>query len=313
MTGGRRALRIGTRASALARRQTQLVADRLAAAGTWCELVAITTAGDRDPVTPLPQIGEPGVFTAALEHALGAGTIDAAVHSAKDLPLEAAPTLCLAAIGFRDDPRDVLIAREPWTLAALAGGARVGTCSARRSAQLLAARPDLVIVPLRGNVDTRVQRALRGDYDAIVIAAAGVRRLGLTEAIREYLPMRTVMPAPGQGALAVQCRADDGPTRDALAALDEPLVRAAVEAERAFLAGLGGGCSAPVAAHATAEPGEGGATLDRARVLLRGVVASPDGARVVRVEAPGPASDARGLGLSLAREAAAAGAAALIA
>ncbi|HWP36943.1 MAG TPA: hydroxymethylbilane synthase, partial [Gemmatimonadales bacterium] len=287
-------LRIGTRASTLARWQSQFVADRLAAAtGVRCELAVIATEGDRDTETPLPEIGGKGVFTEALEQALRNRTVDVAVHSLKDLPVEPSPGLCLAAIGLREDPRDVLVAREPWTLATLPAGATVGTCSTRRSAQLLAARPDLVTAPLRGNVPTRVRKALRGDYDAIVLAAAGVLRLGLREAVREILPLEVMMPAPGQGALAVQCREDDDAVRAVLEILDEPAVRAAAEAERGFLEGLGGGCAAPIAAHAYV----GGASLpwcpeagsvDPSRVVLRGVVSSADGCRVVRVEGDGP-------------------------
>ncbi|MEK6769289.1 MAG: hydroxymethylbilane synthase [Gemmatimonadota bacterium] len=298
-------LRGGTRASALARWQAARVAEALRTlAGLTCEEVLIATEGDRVPDRPLPEIGGEGVFTEAIETALRDGAIDFAVHSLKDLPVEPSPGLCLAAIGMREDPRDVLIAREPWTLATLPPGATVGTCSTRRSAQLLAARPDLAMAPLRGNVDTRVRKALRGDYDAIVIAAAGASRLGLADAIREFLPLDVVMPAPGQAALAVQCRESDAATRAALAALDEPAVRAAVEAERAFLEGLGGGCAAPIAAHASA---------DAARVALRGVVASFDGRRVVRVEGNAPAAESRALGLSLARQASEAGALELIA
>jgi hydroxymethylbilane synthase len=289
----------------LARWQAARVSEALRTlAGLTCEEVLIATEGDRMLDRPLPEIGGKGVFTEAIETALREGAIDFAVHSLKDLPVEPSPGLCLAAIGMREDPRDVLIAREPWTLATLPPGATVGTCSTRRSAQLLAARPDLTIAPLRGNVDTRVRKALRGDYDAIVIAAAGVIRLGLTSAIREFLPLEVVMPAPGQAALAVQCRESDVATRAALAALDEPAVRAAVEAERAFLEGLGGGCAAPIAAHASA---------DSARVALRGVVASLDGGRVVRVEGNAPAAESRALGLSLARQASEAGALELIA
>jgi hydroxymethylbilane synthase len=298
-------VRIGTRASRLARWQARLVAQRLdAAAGAASELVVITTDGDLDAETPLPEIGGKGVFTEALERALRAGEIDAAVHSLKDVPVEPAPGLCLAAIGMRAEARDVLIARGRWTLATLPPGSTVGTCSTRRSAQVLAARPDLALAPLRGNVDTRVARALRGDYDAIVIAAAGVIRLGLSDAISELLPLQVMLPAPGQGALAVQCREDDLATRALLSKLDEAPVRSATLAERGFLEGLGGGCSAPVAAYAE---------CDGARVELRGLVVSPEGREVVRVAGAAAAAGARGLGLKLAREAAAAGAMEIIA
>lgn len=312
-------IRIGTRGSALARRQTQVVADRLASAtGLRCEPIVITTDGDRDTGTPLPEIGGKGVFTEALEQALRNRTIDAAVHSLKDIPVEPSPGLCLAAIGMREDPRDALVGREAWTLATLPAGATVGTCSTRRTAQLLAARPDLVTAPLRGNVTTRVRKALRGDYDAIVLAAAGVIRLGLRGAMRDTLPLEVMMPAPGQGALAVQCREDDGSVRAALATLDEPSVRAAAEAERAFLEGLGGGCAAPIAAHAfvggTSFPWcPHGGSADPSRVFLRGVVLSLDGSSVVWVEGDASIADAHSLGLSLARRASERGAAELIA
>jgi hydroxymethylbilane synthase len=312
-------IRIGTRGSTLARRQTRLVAERLAAAtAAACELVVIATDGDRDTATPLPEIGGKGVFTEALEKALRSRTIDVAVHSLKDVPVEPSPGLCLAAIGMREDPRDVLVGREWWTLATLPAGATVGTCSTRRTAQLLAARPDLVTAPVRGNVTTRVEKAMRGDYDAVVLAAAGVIRLGLEHAIRELLPLDVMLPAPGQGALAVQCREDDAPVRAAVEMLDEASVRAAAEAERAFLEGLGGGCAAPIAAHAfvggTSLPGcpEAG-SADPSRVVLRGVVLSLDGSRVVRVRGDAPRGASRSLGLSLAREAQEAGAAELVA
>jgi len=299
------AVRLGTRASALARFQTDLVARLLTErTGVTCRTVVISTAGDEDTGTPLPEIGGKGVFTEALERALRSGEIDAAVHSLKDVPVEEPEGLCLAALGSREDPRDVLIAREAWTLATLPRGATVGTCSTRRSAQLLAARPDLVMAPLRGNVDTRVGKALRGDYDAIVIAAAGVLRLGLGTAIRAFLPLDVVVPAPGQGALAVECRADDARVRGLLAHLDEPPVRAAVTAERAFLEGMGGGCTAPIAATATAKNG---------RVALRGLVASLDGTHMVLVGRDAATADARALGLALAEEAVGAGAMALLA
>lgn len=305
MSADRTPIRIGTRASALARWQTDHVARRLTAlTGVECRIVVLATAGDVDTGTPLPALGGKGVFTEALELALRAGEIDAAVHSLKDVPTEETPGLCLAAIGSREDPRDVLIARDRWTLGTLPRGATVGTCSTRRSAQLLAARPDLVMAPLRGNVDTRVAKALRGDYDAIVIAAAGVIRLKLASAIRAFLPLEVVVPAPGQGALAVECRADDVRVRGLLAHLDEPAVRAAVTAERAFLEGMGGGCTAPIAASAATAGG---------RVSLRGLVASPDGTHTVHVGRSAPVAEARALGLALAEEAVAAGAMALLA
>jgi hydroxymethylbilane synthase len=302
---GRPAIQVGTRKSALARRQAGRVAERLEALGVAVELVLLDTEGDRDRTTPLPEIGGRGVFTEWLERALRERAVDAAVHSLKDLPTAGAPGLKLAAILDRADPRDVLISRQPWTLAGLPVGAVVGTSSARRSAQLLAARPDLRLAPLRGNVDTRVGKALSGEYDAVVIAAAGVLRLGLTSAVREYLDLDVMLPAPGQGALAVQCRDQDDETGALLARLDEPLVRAAAEAERAFLEGVGGGCAAPVAAYAAPD--------DAGRLALRGLVTDPKGTVRVRVVGEAPPSEARALGLTLAREALARGAGRLVA
>jgi hydroxymethylbilane synthase len=298
-------LRLGTRSSRLAQWQTRCIAAALRRRhGLACEEVPIVTAGDRDRETPLPEIGGKGLFTEALEQALLSEAIDLAVHSLKDLPLAERPGLVVAAICFRADPRDVVISRTRVGLDALPAGARVGTSSTRRAAQLRMARGDLVLVPLRGNVDTRVRRALAGDYDAVVIAAAGVERLGLADAVSEYLPLERMLPAPGQGALAVQCRSDDSAVLKLVTALDDPAVRAAVEAERAFLAGVGGGCAAPVAAHA----GEGSTDAIR----LHGLVAAVDGSRAVHVEGEGPRSDARGLGSRLAERALAQGAAELL-
>jgi hydroxymethylbilane synthase len=303
---GERTLRIGTRASRLARLQTRLVAAELARRNPGLDPteVILTTLGDQDERTPLTAMGGKGVFTETLERALREGTIDCAVHSLKDLPVEPSPGLVLAAVGFRDDPRDVLVSARGWTLETLPQAGAVGTCSLRRRAQLLAVRPDLRIVPLRGNVDTRVRKALDGDYDAIVIAAAGVQRLGLSSGVSEYLPLELMLPAPGQGALAVQCRADDEPTRATLAALDDPAAREATAAERGFLEGLGGGCTAPV--------GAWGRVTNR-RLALEGVVASADGGTIVRVRRDGSADDGRREGLALAEEALVRGAAALLA
>ncbi|MGH7614758.1 MAG: hydroxymethylbilane synthase [Gemmatimonadales bacterium] len=303
MTTATRALRGGTRASRLARWQTARVVDALRArVGAACEEVLISTEGDRTLDQPLPEIGGKGVFTEALEAALRDTTIDFAVHSLKDLPVERSEDLVVAAVCSRADPRDVVIARDLRTLATLPRGARVGTSSTRRIAQLRAARPDLAIVPLRGNVDTRVRKALAGDYDAIVIAAAGVERLGLGEVIAEYLPYDVMLPAPGQGALAVQCRADDRATRALLETLDDPVARATTTAERAFLEGVGGGCAAPIAAL-----GEAITTSEPPMLRLTGLVASVDGRRVVRVAGEASLADAEGLAHRLADDAIARG------
>ena len=278
MTAGTGALKAGTRASALARWQTERVSQGLARlTGVRAEPVVISTTGDRDLDIPLPALGGKGAFTGELEAALREGAIDFAVHSLKDLPVQDAPGIVVAAILSRDDPRDVVIAKSGRTLSELPRGAVVGTSSNRRMAQLAAARPDLTIRPLRGNVDTRVAKALAGAYDAIVIAAAGVHRLGLTAHITEYLDYDRMLPAPGQGALAVQCRAEDKTTRALLAGLDDPAARIPTSAERSLLAELGGGCAAPIAAL-----GQSVDSGDGRRLRLTGLVASLDGTRVIR-------------------------------
>jgi len=299
------ALVIGTRGSALARWQTDWVIARLKSAwpGLDCTIKLVHTTGDQILDKPLPEIGGKGVFTAELENALKTGEIDLAVHSLKDLPIDNAAGLTIGAICEREDPHDVLVARQYHTLAQLPRGARVGTSSLRRAAQLLAARPDLKILSLRGNVDTRLRKALQGEYDAIVLAAAGVLRLGFASHIAEYLPYDVMLPAPGQGALAVQCRAGDQRTLDLLKPIEHPATRSAVAAERAFLRGLGGGCSAPVAAHAVVS-GQSPA------ISLTGLIASIDGRRVIRLS--GESHDPVAAGAQLAERALAQGAAELI-
>jgi hydroxymethylbilane synthase len=262
---------IGTRGSALARWQTDHVASLLRSA--WPELVVdvkiITTQGDRVLDTPLPLLGGKGVFTAELEAALHNGTIDLAVHSLKDLPTEDPAGLTLGAIPERAAVEDALVSRSGVPFAALLHGATIGTSSRRRAAQLLAARPDLHIADIRGNVDTRLRKAHDpdGTYDAIILAAAGLTRLGLEAEITEALSLDLMLPAPGQGALAVQCR-DDAALLELLAPLNHLPTRLSVTAERAFLARLGGGCSLPIAAYATA--------TDRG-IELRCRVSAPDG------------------------------------
>ena len=291
---------IGSRGSALARWQTEWIQSRLQAA--WlelhCELRLFQTSGDTILDRPLPEIGGKGLFTEELENALRSGDIDIAVHSLKDLPIDNAAGLTIGAIGAREDPRDVLISRQYHTLAHLPRSARVGTSSLRRAAQLLAARPDLQILSLRGNVDTRIRKAMQGEYDAIVLAAAGVLRLGFASHVAEYLSFDVMLPAPGQGAVAVQCRTDDHHTIDLLHPIDHALTRWAVTAERAFLSGLGGGCSAPVAAFAQANQ-------------LIGLIASKDGKRIIRVSGAG--DDPTALGSELAQQALAQGAQELLA
>ena len=295
------AVTVGTRGSALARCQTERVIELLTEAwpGLVCEATPIVTHGDRTQASgePLPEIGGKGLFTAELEEGLRSGEIDLAVHSLKDLPAEEAPGVTVGAVCLREDSRDCLVARDGLGLAQLPAGAVVGTSSLRRAAQLRALRPDLELRSIRGNVDTRVRKVHQREFDAVVLAAAGVRRLGLEDAVTEWLPLETMLPAPGQGALAVQCRAGDAPLLTLLAAIDDPGTRAATGAERAFLRALGGGCTAPVGAYAEAvRPG---------LVRMETLVASPDGGEVVRVKGEGEPEE---LGERLAREALGAGA-----
>ena len=293
-----RTLRIGTRASQLARTQTGWVADLLAGLhpNLAIETVLVSTEGDRS-AAPLAQIGGTGVFVSALRQALLDGEIDVAVHSCKDLPTKPAESIALAAVPVREDPRDALCARDDRTLLELPTGARVGTGSPRRAAQLRALDLGLQIVPIRGNVDTRLARIV-DDLDAVVLAAAGLRRLGRTDAISELLDPIQVLPAPAQGALAVECREDDHGTRALLAGLDHVASRAAVVAERALLAGLEAGCSAPVGALAEITEGDDG----QQEVFLRGSVTAVDGTDAVRLSVTGELETAEQLGRRLADE-----------
>ncbi len=308
MTAGLVTLRVGTRASALARWQTSRVSEALERlTGVPSHPIVISTTGDRALDIPLPALGGKGAFTEELEQALRDGRIDFAVHSLKDLPVVDPAGITVAAILSRDDARDVLIARKAGSLAELPSGAVVGTSSNRRMAQIAALRPDVTIRPLRGNVDTRIKKALEGEYDAIVIAAAGVHRLGLTAHITEYLPFHQMLPAPGQGALAVQCRAGDDAVRTLLMVLDDPAVRVPTTAERAFLSDLGGGCAAPIAALGESFEGEG-----RRQLRLTGLVASLDGRRVVRATLESEWNGGEALARALAERVTAGGARALL-
>lgn len=298
-------LRIGTRGSALARWQTDHVATLLNTAhpNLQIKVEVITTTGDKVVDTPLPLVGGKGVFTAELEAALRHGSIDFAVHSLKDLPTETPPGLVVGAIPERENPLDVLVSRHNFTLVTLPQGATVGTSSRRRAAQLLYKRPDLNLIDIRGNVDTRIRKALdpNGDYDAIVLAYAGVTRLERESVISQILLLNDMLPAPGQGALGIQCR-DEARSLDILKPLNHLETQLAVTAERAFLAGLGGGCSLPVAAHAT---------LENDDLALRGRVTTPDGAHQIDVHHVTRATDveeAYQLGAELARLALAQGA-----
>jgi hydroxymethylbilane synthase len=300
------AITLGTRASALARAQTEWVAGALRSVfpDVACSTAIVVTSGDRtqDSGLPLPELGGKGLFTEELERALRSGEIDAAVHSLKDLPTDDAPGIVVGAVCAREDAGDCLVARDGLVLSELPPGSVVGTSSLRRAAQLRALRSDLEIRPIRGNVDTRVRMVREGEYDGVVLASAGVRRLGLGDDVTEWLPGEALLPAPGQGALAVQCRADDASVIAMLGALDDPVARAETTAERTFLRALGGGCAAPVGARATALPG--------GRVRMDGLVASLDGREVVRVHGEG---EPDALGARLADEALRGGADAILA
>ena len=241
-----------TRPSKLARWQTQWAITALQALhpNLECEEKIITTQGDKILDKPLPEIGGKGLFTQELESELLNGNVHCAVHSLKDLPVENPAGLTVGCIPARAEVRDALISRDGYTLATLPNGASVGTSSLRRAAQILSLRPDITTKSLRGNVDTRLRKALDGQYDAIILAGAGLTRLGLDSHVTEWLSLEVMLPAPGQGALAVQCRSDDKETLTLLAKLEDESTRKCVTAERAFLQGLGGGCSVPVAAHA---------------------------------------------------------------
>ncbi len=286
----------GTRGSALARWQTDMVAAKLQRhfPALPIEKIIFTTRGDKELSKPLPEIGGKGLFTAELESALRNREIDLAVHSLKDLPTDDPRGLTLGAILPRENPADALVSRNGYTLDTLPHSATIGTSSLRRAAQLLAHRPDLKIISLRGNVDTRVKKALNptGEYTAIVLATAGLNRMALSAHITQIIPIEIMLPAPGQGAVAVQCRADDAETLSLLAKIHHEPTQRAVTAERAFLAGLGGGCSIPVGAIAT---------LDGDLLQLEGMVATPDGTRMIRLTHNGTATHAEQIGMELAQ------------
>jgi hydroxymethylbilane synthase len=267
------ALRIGSRGSQLALWQANHIAALLRENGHHVELEIIRTTGDKITDVALAQVGTKGMFTKEIEEALAEGRVDLAVHSLKDLPTEVPPGFELAAITRREDPRDVLLSKSYGGLSHLPHGARVGTSSLRRQAQLRALRPDLEIHPLRGNVDTRLRKLEAGEFDAIILAAAGLRRLGRTELVRETIPAETMCPAAGQGALGIEIREGDASTRQHLLFLDDAAARTATACERALLSQLGGGCQVPIGAFAEVR-GE--------RIYLSAVVAHPDGSQVLR-------------------------------
>jgi hydroxymethylbilane synthase len=266
-------LRIGSRGSQLARWQANHISALLRARGHEVEIEIIHTTGDKITDVALAKVGTKGMFTKEIEEALGAGKVDLAVHSLKDLPTELPRGFEIAAISERQDPRDALCSRHYSKIEDLPKGARVGTSSLRRQAQLKAIRPDFDIHPLRGNVDTRLRRLEQGDYDAIILASAGLKRLGKTEWIQQIIPAEIMCPAAGQGALAIEIREGDRKTRDLLTFLNDPHAQAATTCERALLNSLGGGCQVPIGAFAEMREG---------KLHLESIVADPDGTKVLR-------------------------------
>ena len=280
---------IASRGSQLALWQARWVSSELTARGFECRIEIIKTTGDKITDVPLAKVGTKGLFTKEIEEALLDGRADLAVHSLKDLPTELPDGLVLAAVPEREDPRDAVVGKR---LADLPKGARVGTSSLRRSAQLRKLRPDLVIESVRGNLDTRLRKLDEGQYDSILLAAAGLKRLGWGGRIAEILPAEVMCSAVGQGALAIETRAE-GAGFDASRTLDHAPTHAAVLAERGVLGALGGGCQVPIGAHATVEGG---------KLRLLGLVASPDGTEVIRGESQGAVGDAEQLGRALGAE-----------
>jgi hydroxymethylbilane synthase len=284
---------IASRESALAMWQARYIQSRLAALrpAAVIEILGVTTEGDRRLDASLAKIGGKGLFVKELEEALASGRADAAVHSVKDVPMTLAPPFVLAAIGEREDPRDAFVSNRYAGLATLPAGARVGTSSLRRECQLRARHPRLTVEPLRGNVTTRLKRLDEGRYDAVILAAAGLRRLGLASRITRLLDPAESVPAPGQGALGVECLESRSDLVGLLAELDHAPTARCVTAERAFSRALAGSCTVPLGAYAEANGG---------RLRLRGFVGAPDGSRVVSGEQEGPEGDPEGLGAALA-------------
>ena len=286
-------IRIGTRGSPLAVWQAEWVRSRLLALHPQYEvkLVKIKTTGDKILDVPLAQVGGKGLFVKEIETSLLESRIDLAVHSMKDMPAEVPQGLCIGVVPKRENPYDVLIAKNGYSFKDLPDGARVGSSSLRRGAQVRHVRPDISVHPLRGNLDTRIRKLETEGLDAIVLAAAGVRRLGLEARITEYLPEAIMLPAIGQGALAIEMRQDDDATRDLIAPLDHRKTRLAVESERAFLSRLEGGCQVPIAAHAR---------IVGDNVDLAGLVAEVDGSLLLRERIKGPVDQHEKLGVELA-------------
>lgn len=286
-------MKVGTRASKLARLQTDLVVGRIAELfpSETVEIVTISTGGDRNRSVPIADLGVRGVFVKELEDALLAGDVDFVVHSLKDMPSDLPDGLCLVAVLNREDRRDVLVSRDGLSLAKLPPGSRVATSSRRRAAQIKAVRDDLEFVDIRGNVPTRIEKMQAGQCDAMVLAAAGLTRLGLDEHISEAFAIDVCTPAAGQGALALECREKDRELVEMLNSLDDSAVRAEIECERAYLAELGGGCSVPIGASAK---------VIEDRLELTGCIASLDGSSIFRREHRGPRSEPATLGRELA-------------
>jgi hydroxymethylbilane synthase len=266
-------LRIGSRGSQLALWQTNHISDLLRAQGHTVELEIIKTTGDKVTDVALAKVGTKGMFTKEIEEALLENRVDLAVHSLKDLPTELAGDFEIAAITKRENPRDVFCSVKFAGIDALPNGANVGTSSLRRQAQLMAIRPDLRIHPLRGNVDTRLRKLEVGDYDAIILAAAGLSRLGKMQFVRQVIPVEVMTPAAGQGALAIEIRHGDAATRGQIVFMDDPVARATTTCERALLKKLGGGCQVPIGAFAE---------VQNERIRLDALVAHPDGTKVLR-------------------------------
>ncbi len=301
MTDARdRPIVVGTRGSALALWQAEYIVSRLRSFHPQREFIIkpIHTGGDRNQRAALAAIGTRGIFVKEIENALLAGEIDLAIHSLKDLPSKVGDGLALAAVSPREDPRDVLVTRHRCSLQGLPANARVGTSSPRRAAQLRALRPDLVIENVRGNVDTRVRKALSAELDGVVLAAAGLHRLGLAGEISEYIDLSVMVPAPGQGIIAIEARADNQETMALAATTDDANSHAAALAERAFVRALGGGCFTPLGAYAVVRNGV---------LHLVGLLANPSGTTVLRLEIEGDASTPEPIGLALASRLKAAG------
>jgi hydroxymethylbilane synthase len=285
-------LTIGSRGSKLALWQANWVKQLLESAGHEIEIRVIKTTGDRQEIS-LTQSGTKGLFIKEIEEALLERGVDLAVHSLKDLPTDQPQGLVVAAIPEREDARDVFIARDVASLQAMPAGARIGTSSLRRRTQLRQLRPGIQAIPMRGNIDTRLKKLERGDCQALVLAAAGVRRLGFESEITAYFSVEEMCPAVGQGALAIEVRCDDARTREAVAMLDHAPTHRAVQAERAALRGLGGGCQLPIAAHSWPSDGS---------LRLLGVVANPEGTKIVRASAAGPEGNPGELGARVAED-----------